>query len=195
MTYTHKLPPHLGEWPCRKLTTRASDGLTPLLTLVEYAVAAPDGPAIKRIFVDEAELTEVAPPPPPEPADGTHWADGSNVWTRNDLEADAYTLGNRRWFATGSNNPQTWDEIQARHDTTQWTQLIEDPAATAPELPYITEDKLCLNLDTDGDIALAVGRVSPEGHVLEGGLRYLTADEAEVLAAGLLATAKKARLL
>jgi hypothetical protein len=58
-----------------------------------------------------------------EPPDGTAWTDGHTVWARNDAEAHAYNLGEKHWFATGSNYPQTWAELSAERDPSTWTQL------------------------------------------------------------------------
>lgn len=61
---------------------------------------------------------------PPEPDDETIWLDGKHVWTRNDLEADAYSLEENNWFITGSNHPYTWEEVLRETDVSKWVQLI-----------------------------------------------------------------------
>lgn len=155
IVYTHELPPHLGGWPCRPLGSAANNELGQMLTLVEYAVQAPEQPRTFRIFVDRHELTEVEPPKP-EPPSGSAVAANYSVWLR----------GHGGWFdgfePDVGREFLTWQQLNTRHPEVQV--LVYDPVASAPELPWqLPVSGSSARIHHDGDLPGRICIDIPDG--------------------------------
>jgi hypothetical protein len=140
MTPTHKLPPHLGGWPCRTLGQRvfgiaAIDPADPgrheiTLDLVEYAVSAPDEPKLHRIYLNADQLEPVPPaqpPMPPEPPIGAMVRDDDfDLWTRTDL---GWTM------SPSATDGKPWEKLLK--DFGPVVRVIDDPAETHWLIPKV----------------------------------------------------------
>lgn len=123
----YKLPDWLGGHKCQALN---ENGQGVLVEIDQY-----EG---QRIIVPRDLLTEVKPPLPPEPPDGTVYGNGADAWIRCDgPEVDQPG----RWWLTGSDVPDRWaDHVGPLVSKPGWRRYVPDPADDAPELPWRLKD-------------------------------------------------------
>lgn len=130
MDYTHKLPPHLGSWPCKILDTQAGNGdVWGLLTLVEYAVAAPGEPKLRRIFVDPDELVRIVPAEPSTP-----YVVGADGHVYRMLPGREPGTDERLWQKAHGGPVFTWAQLTEEWFDAQKTQPVV-PLAPVQDVP------------------------------------------------------------
>lgn len=89
-------------------------------------------PTLGSISVDSALVSEVKPPLPPEPPNGTVLSNGIDAFIRCD---DENNPGEGAWYCTGDKQIWTWAEVAPTIDP-GYRSYVPDPAADAPELPW-----------------------------------------------------------
>jgi hypothetical protein len=137
MTVRYRLPDSLGGHevyvvpPC--------PGASPPMIGCEAAALVAFPGTTRRMIMPEEWLTEVEPPLPPEPEDGTDLRVGEAVFSRRDDWSE--TNGEYRWYSTlVSHGPYDWRRINELYEG-EWVRLVPDPAVDAPPLPYsLTRD-------------------------------------------------------
>jgi len=198
MDPTHKLPQHLGAWPCvihnaTAITTAPEDGRNgKLLTLVEYDVssAAGHGNPTRRMYIDPAELERIVPAEPE--ASYVIGADGK-LYVR--LPGTEPGTAERLWAAWHGGKPWTWGALTVAWDEQgqehRVIPLVEDPLTDAPELPFTiyTGDGDSVSVEADMTPSAAL----PVRLVLADNWTWGTADQAEQIGLALLRAAADVR--
>ncbi len=169
MTPTHRLPAVLGAVQCAIVATTGSGYVD-----VELTETMPG----LRLRLPADQLEPIAPPLPPEPPSGSAAATSFSVWLR----------GYRGWFDGFKDDGTatellTWEQLHARHPGDVQV-LVRDPAATAPELPWIQNGS-----------EIAVVKDAADGHPIWIGLRQnaWTPEAAEQAALAVLRAVREAR--
>lgn len=198
MTPTHKLPPHLGEWPCRSLHSAASNELGQMLTLVEYTTHQ----GTHQIYVNWNDLTRIVAPEPTTPyvvgADGYVYKlmPGCEPGTTERLWAEA-SPGYTRHVTWGALTI-AWEEEEKTHPIVP---LVPADAwlDNAPELPFELADvgssgtSHALSVDARSEKSGRGWGPHPIRVLLGSNLAGLEADQAEEFAYALLRAVHETR--
>lgn len=141
MDFSHKLPAHLGGWPCkivRTLSTWVVDqpstaDVSQTLALVEYEFAPGSGDVhdTRRLYVLAAELTRITPAEPTTP-----YVEGADGRVYRRLPGTNPGTGEALWKSS-SGPVLTWAELSQAWEDQQKTQPVVPLAPVQPmQLPF-----------------------------------------------------------
>lgn len=190
MDFSHKLPAHLGGWPCRIVrqisSWHADDGhpeTVKQLALVEYEFAPGSGDIhdTRRLYVVADELERIMPAEPTTP-----YVEGADGRVYRRLPGTNPGTGEALWKSS-SGPVLTWAELSQAWEDQQKTQPVVPLAPVQPvQLPFeIT------NADSDA-VAVDADRRKVRFD-LAGNWTWSDPDEAEQIAWALLSAVRQVR--
>lgn len=182
MDYTHKLPPHLGAWPCKILDTAANNGLGQMLALVEFYVTGAEENYAQRIYMLAADLVRIVPTEPTTP-----YVVGADGHVYRMLPGREPGTDERLWQKAHGGPVFTWAQL-----TEEWF----DAQKTEPVVPLLPVQDVQLPFDitsSDGDRVGVKGDSRNVCLELVDNWTWCAPVEAEQIAWALLAGVRQVR--